>query len=533
MTNHHRPCGLILGDQLAEQPAVLAHLPPGAPLVFIEAPEEAQHVPSHPARIALFLSAMRHAARRLAALGHSVHYLKTDDPRLVDHPSLAQRLAWLIQAEGFNEIVMVEAGDLRLEASLRVACRELGVPMRILPDPHFLFATEDFAHWARGRRQLRMEHFYREVRRRTGLLMEADGQPTGGVWNLDAENRQSFGKTGPGTLPEPAWFAPDDITQEVLDLVAVRYGEQPGSLAQFGWPVTPEQARSAALAFLDERLADFGPYQDAMWTDMPFGWHSLLSTSLNLHLIEPGWVAREAERRYRAGQASLASVEGFIRQVIGWREFMRGVYRLEMPGLAEANGLEAKRPLPPWYWTGETPMNCLRQVISQTLETGYAHHIQRLMVVGLFGLLAEVRPQAVAEWFLSVYVDAVEWVELPNVAGMALYANEGRFTSKPYAASGAYIKRMSNYCDGCRYRPDRRVGAEACPFTSLYWRFLDRHEAKLLANPRTGLMAKSVQRLSSEERAAIRAWSDQLLDELVPDRLADAAVPPAFFPVPR
>jgi deoxyribodipyrimidine photolyase-related protein len=313
-----------------------------------------------------------------------------------------------------------------------------------------------------------MESFYRTMRRETGVLMRGD-QPEGGVWNFDRENRGSFGRHGPGTVPAPPRFEPDEITREVLALVQARFPDHPGSLASFAWPVTRAQARQALDAFIRDRLPGFGQHQDAMWIDQPVLWHSPLSSSLNLKLLDPREVIAAAERAWRERALSLAAVEGFIRQVLGWREFIRGVYWLDMPGLRSANHFRHGRPLPAWYWSGETRMNCMRQTLGQTLAHGYAHHIQRLMITGNSALLAGLSPQQVADWYLAVYVDAVEWAELPNTAGMALYANGGRFTSKPYAASGAYIRRMSNYCTGCGYRPQERTGPQACPITVLYW----------------------------------------------------------------
>jgi deoxyribodipyrimidine photolyase-related protein len=280
----------------------------------------------------------------------------------------------------------------------------------------------------------------------------------------------------------------------------------------------------ALARFIDARFVNFGRYQDAMWTATPFGWHALIASSLNLKLLDPREVVAAAERAWserapaaregEAGVSALAAVEGFVRQVLGWREFVRGVYWLDMPGMADANHYGHDRALPAWWWTGDTRMACLRDAIGQTMREGYAHHIQRLMLTGNFALLAGLAPREVAAWYLAVYVDAVEWVELPNVAGMALYANGGRFTTKPYVASGAYVKRMSNYCGGCAYSPEVRTGPRACPMTTLYWRFLDTHEAELAGNPRTALMAKNLARLSAEERAAIRDWGDGLLADI-------------------
>jgi deoxyribodipyrimidine photolyase-related protein len=358
-----------------------------------------------------------------------------------------------------------------------------------------------------------MEFFYRKMRQQYKVLMD-DGQPLGGQWNFDADNRKGFGKAGPKDLPRPLVFAQDDITRQVLQLVTERFADHPGELTSFNWPVTREQALLALADFIEHRLPLFGAHQDAMWTGLDFGWHALLSSSLNLKLLHPLEVIHAAEAALHQRGLPLDSVEGFIRQVLGWREFIRGVYFLDMPGLKEVNHYGHENPLPAWYWTGETQMNCMRQCISQTLANGYSHHIQRLMVTGMFGVTAQITPQQLCDWYLAVYVDAVEWVELPNTAGMALFANGGRFTSKPYVASGAYVKRMSNYCGDCSYKPETRSGPQACPMTVLYWNFLDRHEASFAGNPRTALMVKNLQRIAPDERQAIRDTASAMLKNL-------------------
>jgi deoxyribodipyrimidine photolyase-related protein len=359
-----------------------------------------------------------------------------------------------------------------------------------------------------------MEFFYRVMRKQYKVLVDG-AEPVGGVWNFDADNRSAYPKrTGPGQIPPPASFAPDAITSDVIALVERHFRDHPGALNQFGWPVTREQALQALEVFIDTRLVNFGQYQDAMWTDTPTGWHSLLSVALNLHLLDPREVVSAAERAYWEGRVRLEGAEGFIRQILGWREFIRGVYWLDMPGMKEANHYDHQRELPRWFWTGDTAMACVRDSLKQTLELGYAHHIQRLMVTGNFATLAELSPQQVCDWYLAIYVDAIEWVELPNTAGMALHACGARFTSKPYVGSGAYIQRQSNYCNGCRYDPARRHGADACPFTTLYWHFIDKHEAALAGNPRSALMAKNLQKLSTDERQAIRVQAAAMLADL-------------------
>ena len=505
---------LVLGDQLwLGNPALADFDPAQDAVLMIEAPGEATQVWNHKARIALFLSAMRHFRQALAEAGLPCYYLALDDPELETLGSLPARLAHTLKALAPQTLWVCEPGEWRLQQDMEAVAQAAGVPLQWLEDTHFLCSRPRFARWASGRKEWRMEYFYREMRREHGVLMEGK-EPVGGQWNFDADNRKSYPKAGPGWIPEPARFEPDATTREVIALVQARFPEHPGELAHFGWPVTAAQAQQALQRFVDDRLECFGAFQDAMWTDTPFGWHSLLSVALNLHLIDPRDVIRAAEAAHFERGLPLASVEGFIRQILGWREFIRGVYWLDMPGMKTANHFDHQRPLPRWYWTGQTHMACMKDAIGQSLKHGYAHHIQRLMVTGQFALLAEVQPQQVADWYLAVYVDAVEWVELPNVAGMALFANGGRFTSKPYVASGQYIARMSDHCRGCRYQPDQRTGPSACPMTTLYWNFLDRHETELAASPRTALMVRNLTRLAPAEREALRVQAARTLANL-------------------
>ena len=511
--------GLVLGDQLSESPAVCQDLGCSAPILLIEAREEASHVKSHKARTVLFLSAMRHARERWQNQGYTVHYIRTDEPGFEDEPTLAGRLLRFLQARKaqWPEVTLrfQRPGDWRMQQSLQKALADQpGLTVVEEEDSHFYCSPKSFANWAKGKRQLRMELFHREQRRRHGVLLQPDGEPEAGQWNFDAQNRKPFGKKGPGEPPAPLRIEPDATTREAMNDVERWYPDHPGELQAFFWPVTPEQARLAWRQFLEQRLDDFGPTQDAMWTGLSIGWHSAIGSSLNLHMLDPRELVADVEKAYREGRVRLESAEGFIRQVLGWREYMRGIYWLEMPGLLNANELKAKRPLPEWFWTGQTHMNCQRQVVEQTLELGYAHHIQRLMVTGLFGLLAEIDPKEVSDWFLAVYVDAVHWVEHPNVMAMALYATGPRFTSKPYLASGAYIHRMSNYCQGCRYKPSQRLGEQACPVTQFFWSFIGRHEELLKKNPRTSMMVKNWQRMEPEERDTILREAETRLGAL-------------------
>jgi len=521
MSDAVRRLVLVLGDQLTLASPALEGLEKARDCVLmIEAPGEATWVRSHKARIALFLSGMRHFRDALREAGFRVDYVALDDS---DEPALVGRLAQRLKHWRPEVLRLLEPGEWRLQQDITVAANNADVVLQLLDDPHFLCSRADFARWAdKYGGSLRMEYFYREMRRRHRVLMDRDpaksDQPEGGQWNYDAENRKGYPKHGPGLIPPHEAFEADALTRGVLADVERLFPDHPGSLAHFAWPVTRAQARMALQAFIEHRLVNFGSYQDAMWSGTPFGWHSLLASSLNLHLLDPREVIATAERAYCEGRAPLASVEGFIRQILGWREFIRGVYWRDMPQMAEANHYKHRRPLPRWFWTGDTRMACARDAIEQTLQYGYAHHIQRLMVTGLFGLLAEIDPKQVAAWYLAVYVDAVEWAELPNVAGMALYADGGRFTSKPYVASGAYIQRMSNHCGHCAYAPDaesiKKTGKPMCPYTALYWHFLDRHEAELSANPRTALMARNVGRLAPAQRECIRADAQRVLERL-------------------
>ncbi len=533
---------LVLGDQLDEDSGAFEGFDPAQDLVLmVEAFEESTHVWSHKIRTTLFLSAMRHFADGLTKRGWQVEYRSLDshgDQTLADG-----LLAALVQHQP-QAVIGVEPGDLRvrqqiedvvktaIESGAARARKQRDTALKdTLKDPkndtfgafltwredkHFMCSLPQFRKWAGTSSSLRMEFFYRQMRKQYKVLMDADkpGEPLGGQWNFDADNRKSFGKAGPQNVPKAISYKPDAITKDVIKLVNQHFSKHPGELDDFNWPVTRAQALIALRDFIDNRLPQFGPHEDAMWTNLDFGWHSLLSSSLNLKLLNPLEVVLAAEEAYKKHDLDLASVEGFIRQILGWREFMRGVYFLDMPELKTANHYGHKNPLPKWYWTGDTHMNCMKQCIGQTLKNGYSHHIQRLMVTGMFGVTAQISPQAICDWYLAVYVDAVEWVELPNTAGMALFANGGRFTSKPYVASGAYVKRMSNYCTGCKYEPETRVGANACPMTTLYWNFLDRHEASFAGNPRTALMVKNLQRMTPELRADVRVRAAEMLADL-------------------
>lgn len=503
---------VILGDQLDQNSAALKDFDSDQDLVWMaEVAEESKHVWSHKARIVLFLSAMRHFRNGLEKKKLPVLYRQLDDRG--NKGSLSAELCAAIKKHKPDTVKVVWPGDHRVLEMLRDVTDQAGVELVLLDDTHFVTTLDQFRKHAEGRKQLRMEFFYREVRKQMGVLMEG-GKPVGGKWNYDADNRKSFTKSGPPEFTRSKRFKPDKITKEVIALVEKKFPEHPGRLDQFDWPVTSKQARAALDDFVENRLPNFGDYQDAMWMDEPYLFHSRISAAMNLKLLDPRDAVVAALAAYQNDEASLAGVEGFIRQIIGWREYVRGIYWLYMPEYLERNGMKAKRDLPEFYWTGETEMNCLSQAIGQTLERGYAHHIQRLMVTGLFSLLLGVDPRQVHEWYLAVYVDAVEWVELPNTLGMSQYADGGVMASKPYVASGKYIQRMSNYCSGCKFDPAVSVGENACPFTTLYWDYLDRHQDVLSQNMRMKFQVKNLERKSKKDIAAIKKQATKLRKQL-------------------
>ncbi|MCC5808415.1 MAG: cryptochrome/photolyase family protein [Opitutales bacterium] len=508
--NNARRLAVVFGDQLDLESPALAALDKRRDAVFMaEADGEATYVWSSKMRIAVFFAAMRRFAKTLRGAGYRVVYeaLETDSPKR----SFSDALRACVESLGPEEIIVARPGEWRVLRGLEKLARELDVPLRLEEDTHFLCSPESFREWAEGRKEIRMEYFYREMRRRHGVLLREDGSPVGGDWNYDKENRASFGKEGPGgDLPAPPRFRPDGVTRSVLSLVNSRYADHPGSCDDFAWPVTRGDALAALDAFVRDRLPLFGDFQDAMWENEPFLYHSLLSAALNLKLLRPMEVIRAADKAYADGAAPLNAVEGFIRQILGWREYVRGIYWWKMPGYIEKNALGAETDLPDFYWTGETDLACLRAAVGQTLRHGYAHHIQRLMVTGLYALLLGVRPRAVHEWYLAVYVDAVEWVELPNTLGMSQYADGGLMASKPYAATGKYIQRMSNHCAGCPKNPAEATGDDACPFTTLYWDFLLRNEEQLRGNRRMAMQLRNLGRLSNDRREAIRTSAARL-----------------------
>ena len=510
-----RTIRLILGDQLTHHLASLTDADPERDIILLaEVRTEATYVPHHPKKIILLFSAMRHFAEELRARGFTVRYVTLEDS--ANTHSIAGEVRRLAAEEGLGRLVVTQCGEWRLHQELLGLEAHLEFEMR--EDDRFFCRIPEFRAWAAGKQNLVMEFFYRKMRERSGLLMEGK-KPIGGQWNYDKDNRKPLPKAaqadifGSAAMPGPKRFGPDAITREVTALVRRQF-QHYGSPEHFHYPVTRAEALEALEHFIRHALPHFGDYQDAMAKGEPFLFHSILSGALNCGLLTPLEVCRAAEAAYQAGHAPLNAVEGFIRQILGWREFVRGLYWLHMPGYAARNALDATRPLPEFYWNAETDMQCMQQTIRMTMDEAYSHHIQRLMVTGNFALLAGLNPVEVCEWYLAVYIDAYEWVELPNTLGMALFADGGIMGTKPYAASGAYIHKMSDFCTSCRYDVKQKTGPDACPFNYLYWDFLMRHETRLADNMRMKLIYSALKKIAPEQRTAMQTEAKGFLKRM-------------------
>lgn len=506
---------LVLGDQLQPDSAVFDDFEPEYDAVLmVEARHEANYVPQHKSRLVLFFSAMRHFRDELEGMGMRVHYAELEDRS--NRGTVGEELERWIKKTRPQSVSVVRPGDHRVLETLERHARTSGCALEILEDRHFLSRMEEFEAFAEGRNSLLMEHFYRWMRKKTGTLME-NGSPLGGKWNFDADNRKTFGKSGPPKIKAPRSFRPDDVTKEVMRMVERVFADAPGTLETFDYPVTAKQARDALRDFIQHRLDCFGSFQDAMATGEPYLYHSRLSSCMNLHILDPRDVIGAALDAYGKGNAPLNAVEGFVRQILGWREYVRGIYWKRMPEYESLNVLDADRPAPAFLWNAETEMNCVRQCVGQLVDHAYTHHIQRLMVLGLLSMLLGVRPYDVHRWHMSMYIDAIDWVSLPNVLGMSQYADGGIVGTKPYCATGAYINRMSDYCAGCRFDPRKATGSDACPFTTLYWDFLSRNRKRLKGNPRMTMQIRNLDRKSASDLRSIKAQADRISRDLTRD----------------
>ncbi len=528
----------VLRDQLDRDAAVLESFNPDEDVVAMsENDRDRGRFREHKQRLALGFAAARHFRDDLRDRGWTVDYETATPPSSSEdgapsgdgapveyaaaegEPGALSFLREQIRAHKPDHVALTEPGRASLLHDIEALCEEEGVELQVYADAHFLCTHEDFEAWADGRKELTLEYFYREQRRAYDVLVDDDGKPEGGDWNYDDQNRESFGADGPGMIPEGPTFERDAVTEEVLETVRTDFAGAPGDLDTFRWPVTPADARVALDDFIENRLPTFGTYQDAMWTGRAFLYHSCLSSALNLKLLSPLDAVRAAEEAYHEGHAPLNAVEGFIRQILGWREFVRGVYWLHAPEYGEKNALDADLDLPELYWSGDTQMRCMSECVGQVKEHGYTHHIPRLMVIGLFGMMAGVDPAQMNAWHEAYYVDAWEWASQPNMMGMALYADGGIVGTKPYTASGKYISRQSNYCQHCSFDPAQSTGEDACPFSTFYWDFLRRHQDTFSGNRRMNFQLANVRRKSDDELHAIAEHADTLRTRLADGEL--------------
>tara|TARA_B100001079_G_scaffold271154_1_gene287602 strand:+ start:1142 stop:2710 length:1569 start_codon:yes stop_codon:yes gene_type:complete len=504
---------LVLGDQLDPDLSALDDFDPATDVVWMaENEREATHVWSQKQRLVMFFAAMRHYRDALRHAGkHVVYHALGNDARRDSGKDFAAILCAEINRKRPGRLVMTQCGDHRVQQMIIECAAEHDVPLQIRPDRHFYCSLEAFNEWADKRQSIVLEGFYREMRRAHDVLMNGDA-PEGEAWNFDKDNRETFGKSGPGKTPNVRRFRPDATTRDVIETVQARFDDHPGTCDAFDMPVTHSEAQKALRDFVDHRLTRFGPYQDALWTDLQYGYHARLSAALNLHLISPRECVDAVISAYRDGKAPINSVEGFVRQILGWREFVRGVYWREMPGYGQRNALRADLPVPTFYWDGDTDMACVADAMKNVLDNGYAHHIQRLMVLGLFALNAGVHPKAFNDWHMAMYLDAIDWVSLPNTLGMSQYADGGILGTKPYCASGNYINKMSNYCKNCRFNYKHATGDDACPVTTLYWDFLDRNLDAFKGNQRMVFQVKNIEKKRTDEALMkqIRAQAREL-----------------------
>jgi deoxyribodipyrimidine photolyase-related protein len=502
---------LILGDQLSESISSLIDCDKKNDLVLMaEVINEATYVKHHKKKLVYIFSAMRHFCARLKELDYNISYVKLDS--FGNSGSFTGEVSKFVKKYSINEIIVTFPGEWRVLQEIKTWSKLLNIQVTILPDDRFYSSIEFFSEWSENRKQLRLEFFYRELRKKFNVLIAPDGTPEGGAWNFDQENRK-FPKESL-KIPECYKGNVDSTTNSVIEMVKNLFKDNFGDIEPFYFAVTREEALKALKLFIKERLPNYGSYQDAMIQNEPWLYHSNISQYLNSGLLLAKECVAAAEDAYYKGKAPLNSVEGFIRQILGWREYVRGVYWLKMPEYYKLNYLNANKKLPSFFWSTEIDLNCLKQALKETAANAYAHHIQRLMVLGNFLLLLGVDPKQVNEWYLIVYADAYEWVELPNVSGMILYADGGLLASKPYAAGGSYINRMSNYCSSCSYNPKEKSGDRACPFNYLYWDFLARNRDKLKGNARLSMIYNTYDKITETAKLQINSDADKFMSRI-------------------
>lgn len=501
---------VVFWDQLSLSISSLRDIQPRDTVLMCELRDEVTRIKHHPKKIALWFSAMRHFAEELINKGINVRYVDFNDT--LNTHNLAQEVERAVHSLSIKKIIVTEAGEYHLQETIHSWKKSLDVDVEVRADDRFLCSIEDFKKWASTKKELRMEYFYRNIRKKYNILMEPDGQPTGGLWNYDKDNRKP---PSSNMIPiKRISHKKSEILKNVLELVRNNFDDHFGDLYPFYYAITQDQALMELDHFIDKILPYFGDYQDSMLKGNAYLYHSLLSSYINVGLLLPLEVCQKAEAAYRKGKVSINSAEGFIRQILGWREFIRGIYWLKMPEYAELNALDAKAHLPNFYWGEKTHMTCVSEAISHTKIHAYSHHIQRLMVTGNFALLTGLDVKQVQDWYLAVYSDAYEWVEMPNTLGMALFGDGGIVASKPYAASGQYINKMSNFCKQCYYDVKDITDAKACPFNALYWNFLQRHREQFRKNPRLSFMYATWDKFDPTKKAAITSRASDILKRM-------------------
>ena len=500
---------LILGDQLNFQHSWFKEVDSSEVFVLMEMRQETDYALHHIQKVVAFFGAMRNFSEVLKQAGHQVHYLALDDK--ANRQQLEAKLNFRIEKFNADGVAYMEPDEYRLDQQLKEYVLGLNIPSEVVGTEHFMTSRSELTEFFEGKKQLILEFFYRRMRKKFDLLMQLD-QPEGGQWNFDKNNRKKW--KGTPTIPEPFYPKANDLEalKEMIENAGIK---TIGSFDknQFLYPLSRTQALEQFDYFCRYLLVHFGDYQDALHTDEVNLFHSRISFALNANIIHPLEVVQTVITYYRehSDDIELSQVEGFVRQIIGWREYMRGIYWKEMPAYASMNALENTNPLPEFYWTGKTKMNCLHQSITNSLDNAYAHHIQRLMITGNFALLAQIHPDKVDEWYLGIYADAIQWVQITNTRGMSQWADGGIVATKPYVSAAAYIHKMSNYCDSCQYDKKKRVGEDACPFNSLYWNFLDDKKQFFAKNNRMAMMLRLLEKIPAEDLVQIKLRAAQIL----------------------
>lgn len=503
---------LILGDQLNINHSWFKKPNANVTYLIMEVMQEQEYVKHHIQKIVGFFAAMRSFAQELKDAGHQVVYLSLDNP--ANQQSFEANIKQIIVNKSYNKFEYQEPDEYRLSTEFDGICKGLAISTEVFDSEHFYTQKNDVKAFFKGKKQYLMENFYRDMRKKHHLLIDDKGEPEGGKWNYDHENRKKY--DGKYPLKHPLIFEKD--VSDIVDLIKENKTPFFGNInpKAFTYPTSRKEALQVLQYFCEELLPNFGRYEDAMLKEHHTLYHSCLSFALNVKMIAPKEVVKEVLKTYKTsnGKVDIAQVEGFIRQVIGWREYMRGIYWAEMPSFAVTNFFDHKAALPTWFWDGKVKMNCLKYCINNSLDNAYAHHIQRLMVIGNFTLLAGINPTEVDEWYLGVYLDAIEWVQITNTHGMSQFADGGIVGSKPYVASANYINKMSNYCEGCSYKKDLRYGENSCPLNSLYWNFYIENEHLLAKNPRIGMMYQLIKKMDAPEKGAIKKQANFYLNNI-------------------